>query len=94
MCKLFDDWSEDIRKYCEANGYEVVKCDLRESEDTVAMDIMNSEMVQSVLEKHQPDVLINMAGQANVGLSWKKPQLTVQLNTIGLINILEAELFS
>lgn len=74
----------------EANGYEVVRCDLKESEDTVAMDIMNPEMIQSVLEKHQPDVIINMAGQANVGLSWKKPQFTVQLNTIGLINILEA----
>lgn len=73
----------------EANGYEVVRCDLKESEDTVAMDIMNPEMIQSVLEKHQPDVIINMAGQANVGLSWKKPQLTVQLNTVGLINILE-----
>lgn len=74
----------------EANGYEVVRCDLKATEDTVAMDIMNPEMIQSVLEKHQPDVIINMAGQANVGLSWKKPQLTVQLNTIGLINILEA----
>ena len=73
----------------EANGYEVVRCDLKESEDTVAMDIMNPEMIQRVLEKHQPDVIINMAGQANVGLSWKKPQLTVQLNTVGLINILE-----
>ena len=74
----------------EANGYEVVRCDLKETEDTVAMDIINPEMIQSVLEKYQPDVLINMAGQANVGLSWKKPQLTVQLNTIGLINILES----
>ena len=73
----------------EANGYEVVRCDLKKTEDTVAMDIMNPEMIQSVLEKYQPDVLINMAGQANVGLSWKKPQLTVQLNTVGLINILE-----
>lgn len=73
----------------EANGYEVVRCDLKETKDTVAMDIMNPEMIQSVLEKHQPDVIINMAGQANVGLSWKKPQLTVQLNTVGLINILE-----
>ena len=54
------------------------------------MDIMNQAMIQRVLEKYQPDVLINMAGQANVGLSWKKPQFTVQLNTIGLINILEA----
>ena len=73
----------------EANGYEVVRCDLKETKDTVAMDIMNPEMIQSVLEKHQPDVIINMAGQADVGLSWKKPQLTVQLNTVGLINILE-----
>lgn len=74
----------------EANGYEVVCCDLKETENTIAMDIMNLEMIQGVLEKNQPDVLINMAGQANVGLSWKKPQLTVQLNTVGLINILEA----
>ena len=55
------------------NGYEVVKCVLRASDDTVAMDIMNQEMIQSVLEEHKPDVIINMAGQANVGLSWKKP---------------------
>ncbi|SFS91678.1 GDPmannose 4,6-dehydratase [Succinivibrio dextrinosolvens] len=73
----------------ETNGYEVVLCDLKSTEGTVAMDIMNPLMIQNVLEKHKPDVIINMAGQANVGLSWKKPQLTVQLNTIGLINILE-----
>ncbi len=74
----------------EENGYEVVRCDLKATENTVAMDILNLEMIQHVLEKYQPDVIINMAGQANVGLSWKKPQLTVQLNTVGLINILEA----
>lgn len=74
----------------EANGHEVIKCDLVEANGIVAMNIMDQEMIQNVLEMHQPDVLINMAGQANVGLSWKKPQFTVELNTIGLINILEA----
>lgn len=74
----------------EANGYEIIKCDLAQGNGIVAMNIMDQAMIQSVLEKYQPDVLINMAGQANVGLSWKKPQLTVELNTIGLINILEA----
>lgn len=73
----------------ESNGYEVVRCDLKKTEDTVAMDIMSPEMIQRVLEKYQPNVLINMVGQANVGLSWKKPQLTIQLNTVGPINILE-----
>ena len=74
----------------ETNGYEVVKCDLRSSEDTIAMDIMNQGLIESILKEHKPDVIINMAGQADVGLSWKKPQLTVQLNTVGLVNILEA----
>lgn len=74
----------------EANGYEVINCDLAEGDGIVTMNIMDQQIVQSVLEKYQPDVLINMAGQANVGLSWKKPQFTVELNTIGLINILEA----
>lgn len=74
----------------EANGYELIKCDIAEGNGIVAMNIMDQAMVQRVLEKYQPDVLINMAGQANVGLSWMKPQFTVELNTIGLINILEA----
>lgn len=74
----------------EKNGYEVIKCDLVEGDGSIAMDIMSQAQIQSVLEKYKPDIIINMAGQANVGLSWKKPQLTVQLNTVGLINILEA----
>lgn len=73
----------------EKNEYEVIKCDLTEGDGNIAMDIMNPAMIQSVLEKYKPDVIINMAGQANVGLSWRKPQLTVQINTVGLINILE-----
>ena len=78
--------TEELKK----NNYKVVKSDLKESDDTVAMDIMNQEMIQKILEIHKPDIIINMAGQANVGLSWRKPQQTVQLNTVGLINILEA----
>lgn len=51
---------------------------------------MNQDMIQRVLEEYKPDLLINMAGQADVGLSWKKPQMTVELNMVGLVNILEA----
>ncbi len=72
------------------SGYDVICCDLLASDNTVSMDITKPERVREVIETHRPDVIVNMAGQANVGLSWKKPQLTVQLNTIGLINILEA----
>lgn len=79
-----------LAKELEDNGYETVRSDLKSAENTVSMDITDPAMVLKVLEEYRPDLIINMAGQANVGLSWKKPQLTVQLNTIGLINILEA----
>lgn len=74
----------------EENGYEVIKCDLAEGDDIVSMNIMDQAMIQSVLNICHPDVIFNMAGQANVALSWMRPQFTVELNTIGLINILEA----
>ena len=74
----------------EAKSHEVVRCDLKISDNTITMDILNQNMIQGVLTKYKPDVLVNLAGQANVGLSWKKPQLTVQLNTEGMINILDA----
>ena len=74
----------------EENGYEVVRCDITENDNTVLMDIMRINDVKRILEQYKPSILINLAGQANVGLSWKKPQRTVEINTIGTINILEA----
>lgn len=74
----------------EENGYDVIKCDLIADINTIKFDIMNQKMIYDVLDAYKPDVIINMAGQANVGLSWKKPQLTFELNAIGFINILEA----
>lgn len=79
-----------LRAELEANGYDIICCDIAAGRGIVLMDIMDPVMVCSVMEKYRPDVLINLAGQANVGLSWKKPQLTVELNTVGMINILEA----
>ena len=72
------------------NGYEVVRSDLRSTEGVVSLDILDLEQTKQVLEDYTPDLLINMAGQADVRLSWKKPQKTVELNTIGMIILLEA----
>ena len=77
-------------KEFESNGHEVIRCDIRGSEGFVPIDITNQEQITDVLSDNNPDALINLAGQANVGLSWSKPQLTFSLNTIGLINVLEA----
>ena len=74
----------------DQTGYEVIRCDLKEAEGVLLFNILDAGQAESVLAETQPDVLVNLAGQANVALSWKKPQLTFELNTIGLVNILEA----
>ena len=72
----------------EAQGYDVIRCDITGSAER--LDITDAAAVKNALEKYAPDVIFNLAGQANVGLSWEEPQLTVRLNTLGFLNILEA----
>lgn len=71
------------------NGYEVIRCDISGNADE-QVDISDLGSVTTVLDRYRPGVLINLAGQANVGLSWKQPQRTVSINTVGFINVLEA----
>lgn len=54
------------------------------------LDIMDKEAVSAVLSAVSPDVVFHLAAQSSVALSWKKPQLTAEINVIGSINVLEA----
>ena len=53
----------------EGHGYEVIRCDVKEAEDCEKLDITDAEAVKESLERLAPDVIFNLAGQANVGLS-------------------------
>ena len=78
-----------LRRELAENGYAVYGLDLIADEWTIAGDILNPEQLRGILRAVQPDVVFHLAGQANVALSWKIPQKTFELNTIGLINLLE-----
>ena len=54
------------------------------------LDIMNIEDISALLGEVQPDVVYHLAAQSSVAVSWKKPQLTAQINVVGSINVLEA----
>ena len=73
-----------------ANGYDVICSDINSENNTIEMNIMDYNSVHDVVKKYEPDLIVNSAGQADVGVSWKKPQHTFELNTIGFINIMEA----
>ena len=54
------------------------------------LDILQPQQIQSLLETVQPDVLFHLAAQSSVALSWKNPQLTVDINVKGTLNLLDA----
>ena len=54
------------------------------------LDITNVEAVFSLFEEIRPDCVYHLAAQSSAALSWKKPQLTMNINVIGALNVLEA----
>lgn len=54
------------------------------------LDILDKQAVYQLLNKVRPDYIYHLAAQSSVGLSWKNPQLTVDVNIKGSINVLDA----
>lgn len=54
------------------------------------LDILDQNAVSAALEEIRPDIVYHLAAQSSVALSWKKPQLTADINIKGTINVLEA----
>ena len=51
---------------------------------------MDMDAVTNLINEIEPDVVYHLAAQSSVAVSWKKPQLTAEVNVIGTINVLEA----
>ena len=79
-----------LRQELEQNGYEVIGLDVREGEKTIICDLLDAEQALLAVRRVKPDIVIHLAGQADVGKSWKIPQKTIEINVIAAINLLEA----
>lgn len=53
-------------------------------------DISDKDVIDRIFEKHQPDIVVNLAAQAGVRYSITNPDAYIQSNIIGFYNILEA----
>lgn len=53
------------------------------------LNIMNSDEIRQLLTEVKPDYIFHLAAQSSVALSWKNPQLTVDINIKGTLNILD-----
>ena len=54
------------------------------------LDILQADQVVSLLEAERPDYIFHLAAQSSVAVSWKNPQLTVEINIKGCLNVLDA----
>lgn len=74
----------DVHATCLENEKITEKCSAHK------LNILNGDAVKPLLDEIMPDVVYHLAAQSSVSVSWKKPQLTAEINVIGTINVLEA----
>lgn len=78
------------------SGYEVhatcLPSEKISSNDCIThiLDILDADAVTSIFDEIKPDAVFHLAAQSSVAVSWKKPQLTADINVKGTINVLEA----
>jgi GDPmannose 4,6-dehydratase len=53
-------------------------------------DLTDSGFIYKLINHFKPNEIYNLAGQSHVGHSFESPQLTINVNTLGVLNILEA----
>ena len=55
----------------------------------VDLNILHAEDTAAMLGEFRPELLIHLAAQSSVGLSFSKPELTMQINILGSLHILD-----
>lgn len=53
------------------------------------LDLLKIEEIEKVINNIRPQYIYNLAAQSSVAFSWKNPQMTVDINIKGIINLLE-----
>jgi GDPmannose 4,6-dehydratase len=94
-----------LSKLLIENGYHVYGLDRRTSTPTTERldylevldritlldgDVTDQGSLVRALEAAEPDEVYNLAAQSFVGSSWRQPVLTMEVNGIGAVNVLEA----
>ena len=63
---------------------------IRDKITMVPMDLNDAVSCVKVMEEHKPDYIFHLAAQSYVSESFDYPEATIQTNTIGTLNLLEA----
>lgn len=85
--------ADHLRKEC---GWSVCvtkmpqeTCEIEDVE-SYDLDILEKNSIKELFETTAPDYIFHLAAQSSVAVSWKCPELTVDVNVKGCVNVLEA----
>lgn len=77
-------------------GYKVIatklpyeKLEIKDTE-VLNLDILNKEEIVTLLFKVRPDYIFHLAAQSSVGVSWKHPDMTIDINIKGSVYVMDA----
>lgn len=71
-------------------NYHVVGTSRYGNKETIRVDLTNQIAVHEMVAKVKPDLILHLAGQNNVKLSWKDPAVTIESNVLATLYLLEA----
>lgn len=72
-------------QHLRLSQYEVVPLDR-----TTGVDILDAEALHTFLDDAAPDAIVHLAGDADVGGSWRNPRSTFEANAVGTLAVLDA----
>lgn len=99
LCKrLLNDYNAKVIGIDNMNDYYDVKIkeyrlnELAQYDNFIFIkeDISKKDTIDTIFEKYQPSIVVNLAAQAGVRYSIENPDAYIQSNIIGFYNILEA----
>lgn len=84
-----------IRCLRDAWGWEVFATKLAQEQggENVPyydLDLADQDGISRLLQQTKPDYVFHLAAQSSVALSWKQPELTVNVNINGTLHLLDA----
>lgn len=92
MCAVLKELGAEVTGYAlkaptEPNLFDL--CRMSEKINSVTGDIRNLNNLKEVFGKIQPEIVIHMAAQPLVGVSYQDPVYTYDVNVMGTVNVLE-----
>jgi CDP-glucose 4,6-dehydratase len=93
LCMLLNYLGAEISGYSlepPTNPSLYKLCNINSFVNSTIADIRNFENLQNKIESDRPEIIIHMAAQPLVRLSYNEPVMTYETNVMGTINLLEA----